>query len=78
RWSVDGRSLFVLSPGETSARVSLLDIATGQLTLWKELRPPDPAGVLSVGPIVMTPDGKSYVYSYRRSLKDLYLVKGLR
>jgi eukaryotic-like serine/threonine-protein kinase len=78
RWSVDGRSLFVLSPGETSARVSLLDIATGQRTLWKELRPPDPAGVLSVGPIVMTPDGKSYVYSYRRSLKDLYLVKGLR
>ncbi len=78
RWSADGRSLYLLRPGETSARVSLLDVATGQRTLWKELRPPDPAGVLAVGPIVITPDGRSYVYSYRRSLEDLYLVKGLR
>jgi hypothetical protein len=26
----------------------------------------------------MTPDGKSYVYSYRRTLDDLVLVEGLR
>ncbi|HJW15043.1 MAG TPA: protein kinase [Thermoanaerobaculia bacterium] len=78
RWATDGRHLYVLRPGETSAQVSLLDVVTGERVLWKELRPPDPAGVLQVSPIVITPDGKSYVYSYRRSLKDLYLVTGLR
>jgi hypothetical protein len=34
--------------------------------------------VLLIGPIVMTPDGKSYVYSYRRTLDELFLVEGLR
>ncbi len=78
RWSADGRFLYVMRVTEPPARVYLLNIQTGRRTLWKELSPPDPAGVTQVGPIVITPDGKSYVYSYRRSLEDLYLVKGLR
>ena len=41
-------------------------------------RPPDPAGVDQVGPVLIAPDGKSYVYSYRRVLDDLYLATGLR
>jgi eukaryotic-like serine/threonine-protein kinase len=77
RWSADGRSIYVLRR-EMPARVYLLDVETGSRTFWKELSPPDPAGVTQLGPIVITPDGKSYVYSYRRSLDDLYLVKGLR
>ncbi len=28
--------------------------------------------------IVMTPDGKGYVYSVRRVLSDLYVVEGLK
>jgi hypothetical protein len=56
------------------ARVEIFDIATGKRTLWKELVPPDPAGILAIGPILITPDGKSYVYSYRRTLEDLYLA----
>ena len=78
RWSADGRSLYVLRRSEAPARVYLVDLETGRRTLWRELSPPDPAGVIQIGPIVITPDGKSYVYSYRRILDDLYLVKGLR
>lgn len=59
------------------ARVELRDVATGKRAIWKEIVPPDPAGVLAIGPILITPDGKSYVYSYRRMLEDLYLVAGL-
>jgi hypothetical protein len=40
--------------------------------------PPDPAGVEYVGPVLPTPDGKAYVYGYRRLLSDLYLVEGLK
>ncbi len=78
RWSADGHSLYVLRRSEAPARVYLVDLETGRRTLWRELSPPDPAGVIQVGPIVITPDGRSYVYSYRRILDDLYLVKGLR
>ena len=60
------------------ARVEICDVETGARRLWKEIVPPDPAGVLAVGPIVITPDGKSCVYSYRRALDDLFLVTGLK
>jgi hypothetical protein len=46
--------------------------------VWKELRPPDPAGVLQVGPVVIAPDGSSYVYSYRRTVDELYVATGIR
>ena len=56
----------------------LLDIASGKKDLWKELMPPDPAGVITVSPVNVTPDWKFYAYSYQRSLADLYVVEGLR
>jgi hypothetical protein len=40
--------------------------------------PFDTAGVVSITPPKITPDGRSYAYSYIRTLSDLYLVEGLR
>ena len=77
RWTPDGRSLYVGRPSAPPARVDLVNLETGQRTLWKELRPPDPAGVEMVGPVRLTPDGASYVYSYRRLLYELYLATGI-
>jgi eukaryotic-like serine/threonine-protein kinase len=77
-WSADGKSLYVYRPGEFPAKVSQLDLATGKRTLWRSLAPADPAGVSQIGPIVMTPDGTSYIYGYHRTLSDLYLVEGLK
>jgi eukaryotic-like serine/threonine-protein kinase len=77
-WSADGKSLYVYRPGEFPAKVSNLDLATGKRTSWRSLAPADPAGVSQIGPIVMTPDGKSYIYGYHRVLSDLYLVEGLK
>jgi len=53
-------------------------VASGRRRPWKELTPPDPAGVLAIGPIKMSADGRSYVYSYRRLIDDLYVVDGLK
>lgn len=36
------------------------------------------AGITDMGPILITPDGKSYVYEYGRTLSDLYLVDGIQ
>ena len=77
RWTPDGRAIWVAS-NQVPMRVHRLDVTTGKRTLWKELVPPDPAGVLTMGPMFITPDGKSYVYSYRRILDDLLIVDGLK
>ncbi|HEY3172811.1 MAG TPA: protein kinase [Thermoanaerobaculia bacterium] len=78
RWTADGRAIWAFRQNEAPARIYRVDMTTGVRSLWKELTPPDPAGVLTMGPILMTPDGKSYVYSYRRTLDELFLVEGLR
>jgi hypothetical protein len=61
------------------ARIQRLDLKTGNREPWKELRPTDAAGVRSDNlAVFVPPDGRSYLYSYRRELSDLYLVDGLR
>jgi len=77
-FSTDSRSLYVYQPGELPAKVFRLDLQTGQRTLWRQLMPSDPAGVETIGPILMTPDAKTCVFGYHRMLADLYLVEGLK
>ena len=77
-WSLDGSSLYIYRPGELPAKVYRLDLATGQKTFLRQLMPSDPAGVETIGPILLTPDAKTCVYGYHRTLSDLYLVDGLR
>ena len=77
-WSTDGKSLYVYRPGSFPAQVVRVDVASGRRAPWKSLAPADPAGVSQIGPIVMTPDARSYIYGYHRTLSDLYMVTGLR
>jgi Tol biopolymer transport system component len=77
RWSADGRSVYAYNNLAHPGVVDLVDVRTGQRTPWKEFHPPDPAGVLAVAPFLISADGASYVYSYRRMLDDLYLITGL-
>jgi len=78
RWSVDGRSVYVVRGVGMPAHIDLVDVATGARRPWKDLRPADAAGVLQIGPIHISPDGGSYVYSYRRQLDELVVVTGLK
>jgi len=78
RWTADGRSLYVYRRHELPARVFRVEVATGRRTLWKELMPPDPAGLVGIVRIQITPDERFYSYSYSRSISDLYLVRGLK
>ena len=77
-WAPDGRSLWVFRRGEVPARVFTVDIQTGRRALWKTLTPPDATGVYSVDQVRVTPSGNAYFYSYRRTLSELYEVRGLR
>jgi Tol biopolymer transport system component len=78
QWSADGRYLYVYRRRDVPAKVWKLEIATGKRELWKEVMPADGAGIATVAPVIPTPDGRAYVYSYFRTLSDLYVVEGLK
>ncbi len=78
RWGTDPRFLFVVKEGQLPTKIERLDLETGKREPWKELSPGDPAGVFSIEPILMTGDGKAYIYSYRRLITQLFLVEGMK
>jgi dipeptidyl aminopeptidase/acylaminoacyl peptidase len=78
RWTADGGSIYVTRFSEPPGIVDVVDLATGKRSRFTQFDPPDPTGIEVVGPAVIAPDGKSYVYSYRRTLDDLYLATGMR
>jgi len=77
QWSVDGKSLYLVRGGEVPGRIWRLDLATAKRELVFELMPADLAGVTSLESILLTPDARSYAYSYHNNISDLYLVDGL-
>jgi len=76
-WSEDSRALLVFKYA-VPAEVHRLEITTGRRRMLFQLAPSDTAGVTVVGPVLMTPDARSYVYTYTRILSDLYVASGLR
>lgn len=78
QWSPDGRRLYAYRHGELPAPVFSVDVVSGRREPLRELIPRDPAGVMDVATVRITPDGKSYVYSYNQLLSVLYLVEGLK
>jgi eukaryotic-like serine/threonine-protein kinase len=77
-WSAGGRSFFVHNSMGFPVTISRVDAVTGKRTIWKQITPADPSGVDAIQGIAITPDEKSFVYSYRRRFSDLYLVDGLK
>ena len=77
-WSADGGSLYVYRWTETPARIFKIDIVSGKRELWKTIAPADLAGLTTIVHIVMTPDARSYAYSYNRMLSSLQVAEGLR
>jgi hypothetical protein len=77
-WSADSQSLFVRRRNELPAKIFRVDVTSGRRELWREISLSDPAGVYAVDPILITPDEKSYVYTYQRTLSEFYVVDGLK
>jgi Tol biopolymer transport system component/predicted Ser/Thr protein kinase len=76
-FSSDGRSLYVTVTGKLAGEVDRIDLASGQRTEVKSYAPSDLAGVASIGPVLMTPDAKTFIIGYPRFLSDLYLVENI-
>lgn len=77
RWGLDGRSVYVYRPRERPLKLFKLNLVTGKRELSREIVPADLAGILGPVNVLITPDGRGYIYAFTRSLSDLYLVTGL-
>ena len=77
QWSEDGSSLYGYHVGEFPSKVYSFSLATGEEVPLRELKPESPAGVVTIAPVVVSRDGKSFAYSYNQTLSVLYLVSGL-
>jgi serine/threonine protein kinase len=73
----DGLFLFVARGSASATSIDRLEIATGKREPWRQIRAADPVGLRGRMPILISPDGGSYVYGFERSLSDLFLVEGL-
>jgi eukaryotic-like serine/threonine-protein kinase len=77
-WTSDPNVMYVNEWKQVSIKIYRLNIVSGQRQLFKEVSPLDEAGLCDLDNILMSADGRSYVYGYTRLLSDLYLVKGLQ
>jgi hypothetical protein len=77
-WTSDPKFMYVYQlnqrPQQIPISIYRLDIATGRRQLFEEVKP----SVVPVDFMLLTPDGRAYVYGSVRLLSDLYLVKGLK
>ena len=79
QWAPDGKFLYAALTGSIPAKLVRVEVATGRREPWKSLAPPDLSGLIDIGTISITPDGRSYAYGYGRSAtSDLYLIEGLK
>jgi hypothetical protein len=76
-WRSDNRSLYVrpARDDQRSFPVTIVEVSTGKVTPWKELRPAQP--VLEVHDLHIAPEG-AYAYSYVVANSDLYIARGVR
>jgi hypothetical protein len=76
-WASNGKEIFVMNPA-LPIRVFRLDVASGMRQPVVTIEVNDRASVDKQFNLVMTPDGRGYMYDFQRRLSDLYLVEGLR
>ena len=78
RWAGDGENLFIWQRREIPAVVYKYNLTTGNKEKWLELKLKDNPGGYQIVGIKLTPDGKTYAYSYMREFSDLYLMEDLK
>jgi Tol biopolymer transport system component len=78
QWSADGGSLYYATEVNIPGEIHRFDLGNGHSQPWRHFAPPDRAGVQGVMAPLITPDGRTYAYTYVRLLGELYLAEGLK
>ena len=82
QWSADGRYLYVRRLNDSAVELFRIDLSTGLRKIWETLEVPDKVGLVAIdsgpGAIRMTPDGKSFSYTFWQGRGELYIAEGLK
>jgi len=78
RFSPDGQALYCSQSGSVSVDFVRFDLRRRIRQVVRTVRPADPTGIVALFPTDVSPSTGAYVYSYIRTLSDLFLVEGLR
>jgi Tol biopolymer transport system component len=76
-WSADGSSLYVRNRSSNPVKIWVLDPSTGRRRFWLEIKSID-STTIAAQQLLISRDGKSYVYGASRYTSALYLADGLR
>jgi hypothetical protein len=76
-WSTDPQVMYVYQWRQLPVRIYRLNLLTGDRQFFKELHPSDTTGLCDMSHVMLSADGRAYVYSYTRMLSELYAIKGL-
>ena len=76
-WNPDGQRVYFTSPTTSSLNVFCYDLRTKKVSPWREIRPDDPAGLMSIVRFAVAADNMSYAYSYWQALSVLHIIDGL-
>jgi Tol biopolymer transport system component len=77
-WTPDGKFLYLFQRIKVPATITRFEIATGRRSLWKQVPLPPARTGLKCEEVVITPDGRSFAYTYSNQSSDLYLVLGAK
>jgi hypothetical protein len=77
-WIDERRQLLAFVRNVPAADVVRLDPDTGLSVPIRKLGPSDPAGVIGIPTVRVTPDGRTWAWSYARLLSELYVAEGLK
>jgi eukaryotic-like serine/threonine-protein kinase len=64
-------------PASPRGEIFLLDVATGRQRSWANILPRDSGGIMLMGSVAATPDGRVQVFTWHRALSNLYVASGL-
>jgi hypothetical protein len=76
-WSADSKAVFVAAFGtRDTRRTDRVEIETGSRALWRE--DANPKGWHALWSPMITPDGKTRVYTFGHGISSLWIAEGLR
>jgi DNA-binding winged helix-turn-helix (wHTH) protein/Tol biopolymer transport system component len=77
KWTSDAQYMYVYQWRQLPVRIYRLNLQNGDRQFFKELHPSDTTGLCDMSHVMLSADGRAYVYSYTRMLSQLYAIKGL-
>jgi hypothetical protein len=77
-WTSDPRFGYVYERKTAPVKIYRLNLQNGQRQLFKEIDPADETGLYDMSHLLVSADGRAYVYGYTRLLSELYLVNGVK